>query len=72
MTIALKEIHIANKKSINKREKNEEEVKLDKKNIKKFIEKWEKGMTGSEIISELKKGNLSLKNEKKKRFNLNK
>ena len=46
-------------------------MKLDKKSVKRFIEKWEKGMTSSEIIRELKEENLLLKNEKKKSFKLN-
>jgi len=63
---------IAKRKDIDKKKSNSEEVKLDKKSVKRFIEKWEKGMTSSEIIKELKKENLSLSNEKKKSFNLNK
>ena len=63
---------IAKRKSIDKKKSSSEEVKLDKKSVKRFIEKWEKGMTSSEIIRELKKENLSLRGEKKKSFNLNK
>ncbi len=63
---------IAKRKGINKKKSNSDEVKLDKKSIKRFIEKWEKGMTSSEIIRELKDESLSLKNEKKKSFNLDK
>ena len=61
---------IAKRRSIDKKKLNSEEVKLDKKSVKKFIEKWEKGMTSSEIIRELKEESLSLRNEKKKGFNL--
>ena len=61
---------IAKRKIIEKKSKNED-MKLDKKSVKRFIEKWEKGMTSSEIIRELKEENLLLKNEKKKSFKLN-
>ena len=63
---------IAERRSIDKKKSKSEDVKLDKKSVKRFIEKWEKGMTSSEIIKELKEENLSLRNEKKKSFSLNK
>tara|TARA_B100001057_G_scaffold3936_1_gene3512 strand:+ start:196 stop:834 length:639 start_codon:yes stop_codon:yes gene_type:complete len=63
---------LAKRRGNDKKKSNNEEVKLDKKSVKRFIEKWEKGMTSSEIISDLKKETLSLRNEKKESFNLNK
>ena len=62
---------ITKRKIINKNKSRNEDVKLDKKSVKRFIEKWEKGMTSSEIVRELKAENLFLKNEKKKGFKLN-
>ena len=46
------------------------DLKIDKKNIKKFIEKWEKGMTTSEISNEVLKESLNIKVGKKKRYDL--
>ena len=62
---------ITKRKGISKKKAKNEDVKLDKKSVKRFIEKWEKGMTSSEIVRELKAENLFLKNEKKKGFKLN-
>ena len=62
---------IAKMKTIEKNKSKDQDVKLDKKSVKRFIEKWEKGMTSSEIVKELKEENLFLKNEKKKSFKLN-
>ena len=62
---------ITKRKIIDKNQSRNEDVKLDKKSVKRFIEKWEKGMTSSEIVRELKAENLFLKNEKKKGFKLN-
>tara|TARA_E500000075_G_scaffold128223_1_gene134619 strand:- start:560 stop:1198 length:639 start_codon:yes stop_codon:yes gene_type:complete len=61
---------ITKRKIIDKNKSRNEDVKLDKKSVKRFIEKWEKGMTSSEIVRELKAENLFLKNEKKKGFKL--
>ena len=63
---------ITKRKGISKKKAKNEYVKLDKKSVKRFIEKWERGMTSSEIVRELKEENLVLKNEKKKSFNLKK
>tara|TARA_B100000035_G_C20921428_1_gene518677 strand:- start:185 stop:823 length:639 start_codon:yes stop_codon:yes gene_type:complete len=63
---------ITKRKGISKKKAKNEDVKLDKKSVKRFIEKWERGMTSSEIVRELKEENLVLKNEKKKSFNLKK
>jgi hypothetical protein len=52
--------------------KRKKDIIIDKKNIKKFVEKWEKGMTTNEISSELQNENLNLKIGKKKRYNLKK
>jgi hypothetical protein len=62
---------IAKMKTIEKNKSKDQDVKLDKKSVKRFIEKWEKGMTSSEIVKELKEESLFLKNEKKKSFKLN-
>ena len=62
---------ITKRKIIDKNKSRNEDVKLDKKSVKRFIEKWEKGMTSSEIVRELKAENLFLKNEKKRGFKLN-
>ena len=50
----------------------DKEFKIDRKNIKKFVEKWEKGMTTNEISQEMQKENLSMRIGKKKRYNLKK
>ena len=42
----------------------------ERKNIKKFVEKWEKGMTTNEITKELQEENLTIKVGKRKRYNL--
>ena len=63
---------IAKRKGVSKNKSKNEDIKLDKKSVKRFIEKWEKGMTSSEIVREIKEENLVLKNEKKKSFNLKK
>ena len=43
---------------------------IDRKNIKKFVEKWEKGMTTNEISKEMQEQNLNMKIGKRKRYNL--
>ena len=48
------------------------DFKIDRKNIKKFVEKWERGMTTNEIAEELQKENLSISVGKKKRYDLKK
>ena len=48
------------------------DFKIDRKNIKKFVEKWERGMTTNEITEELQKENLSINVGKKKRYDLKK
>ena len=62
---------ILEKENYKKRQKKKDII-IDKKNIKKFVEKWEKGMTTNEISSELQNENLNLKIGKKKRYNLKK
>ena len=44
----------------------DKEFKIDRKNIKKFVEKWEKGMTTNEISQEMQKENLSMRIGKRK------
>ena len=46
----------------------DKEFKIDRKNIKKFVEKWEKGMTTNEISQEMQKENLSMRIGKKKKI----
>ncbi len=52
--------------------KSSKDFKIDRKNIKKFVEKWERGMTTNEITEELQKENLSINVGKKKRYDLKK
>ncbi len=52
--------------------KSSKDFKIDRKNIKKFVEKWERGMTTNEIAEELQKENLSISVGKKKRYDLKK
>ena len=63
---------ILEKENYKKRKKEKKDIIIDKKNIKKFVEKWEKGMTTNEISSELQNENLNLKIGKKKRYSLKK
>lgn len=53
-----------------KNKKVNKDFKIDRKNIKKFVEKWEKGMTTNEIGIEMQKENLNMKIGKRKRYNL--
>tara|TARA_Y100000991_G_scaffold172250_1_gene134006 strand:- start:244 stop:891 length:648 start_codon:yes stop_codon:yes gene_type:complete len=53
-----------------KNKKVNKDFKIDRKNIKKFVEKWEKGMTTNEIGIEIQKENLNMKIGKRKRYNL--
>ena len=50
--------------------KDNKDFKIDRKNIKKFVEKWEKGMTTNEITKELQDKSLTIKVGKRKRYNL--
>ena len=50
--------------------KSKKDFKIDRKNIKKFVEKWEKGMTTNEITKELQEESLTIKVGKRKRYNL--
>ena len=63
---------ILEKENYKKRKKENKDIIIDKKNIKKFVEKWEKGMTTNEISSELQNENLNLKIGKRKRYSLKK
>lgn len=63
---------ILEKENFEKRKKEKKDIIIDKKNIKKFVEKWEKGMTTNEISSELQNESLNLKIGKRKRYNLKK
>ena len=63
---------ILEKENYKKRKKEKKDIIIDKKNIKKFVEKWEKGMTTNEISSELQNENLNFKIGKRKRYNLKK
>lgn len=44
--------------------------KIEKNNLKKFIEKWEKGLTSLEINDQIDSENLTLKKEVKKKYKL--
>ena len=58
--------------SINQKKVKEskKDFKIDRKNIKKFVEKWEMGMTTNEITKELQEESLTIKLGKRKRYNL--
>ena len=60
-------------KSIDKKKNKKKEnknFKIDRKNIKKFVEKWEKGLTVNEINKEISNESLNIKSGKKKRYDL--
>ena len=44
--------------------------KIEKNNLKKFIEKWEKGLTSFEINDQIDSENLAIKKEIKKKYKL--
>ena len=44
--------------------------KIEKNNLKKFIEKWEKGLTSFEINDQIDSENLTIKSELKKKYKL--
>jgi len=44
--------------------------KIEKNNLKKFIEKWEKGLTSLEINDQINSENLTIKREVKKKYKL--
>ena len=66
-TVLSRVLESINQKKVNKSKKD---FKIDRKNIKKFVEKWEKGMTTNEITQELQEESLSIKVGKRKRYNL--
>ena len=68
-TVLSRVIESVSQKKIKKISKD---FKIDRKNIKKFVEKWERGMTTNEITEELQKENLSISVGKKKRYDLKK
>ena len=68
-TVLSRVIESVSQKKIKKISKD---FKIDRKNIKKFVEKWERGMTTNEIAEELQKENLSISVGKKKRYDLKK
>ena len=68
-TVLSRVIESVSQKKIKKISKD---FKIDRKNIKKFVEKWERGMTTNEIAEELQKENLSINVGKKKRYDLKK
>ena len=68
-TVLSRVIESVSQKKIKKISKD---FKIDRKNIKKFVEKWERGMTTNEITEELQKENLSINVGKKKRYDLKK
>ena len=62
---------ILNKKNIKEKFKKSQKTNIHKdKNIKKFIEKWKKGLTTFEINEEIGNENLSVKKELKKKIKL--
>ena len=68
-TVLSRVIESVSQKKVKKISKD---FKIDRKNIKKFVEKWERGMTTNEITEELQKENLSINVGKKKRYDLKK
>ena len=44
--------------------------KIEKNNLKKFIEKWERGLTSLEINDQINSENLTIKREVKKKYKL--
>ena len=68
-TVLSRVIESVSQKKVKKISKD---FKIDRKNIKKFVEKWERGMTTNEITEELQKENLSINVCKKKRYDLKK
>ena len=66
-TVLSRVLESINQKKVNKSKKD---FKIDRKNIKKFVEKWEKGMTTNEITQELQEESLTIKVGKRKRYNL--
>ena len=62
---------ILNKKNIKEKFKKSRKTNINKdKNMKKFIEKWKKGLTTFEINEEIGNENLAVKKELKKKIKL--
>ena len=62
---------ILNKKNIKEKFKKSQKTNIHKdKNMKKFIEKWKKGLTTFEINEEIGSENLAVKKELKKKIKL--
>tara|TARA_B100000676_G_C17970595_1_gene783043 strand:- start:351 stop:995 length:645 start_codon:yes stop_codon:yes gene_type:complete len=62
---------ILNKKNIKEKIKKSQKTNIPReKNMKKFIEKWKKGLTTFEINEEITKENLAVKKELKKKIKL--
>ena len=62
---------ILNKKNIKEKIKKSQKTDIPReKNMKKFIEKWKKGLTTFEINEEITKENLAVKKELKKKIKL--
>ncbi len=62
---------ILNKKNIKEKFKKSQKTNIHKdKNMKKFIEKWKKGLTTFEINEEIGNENLAVKKELKKKIKL--
>ena len=62
---------ILNKKNIKEKIKKSQKTNIPReKNMKKFIEKWKKGLTTFEINEEITKENLAVKKELKKKVKL--
>ena len=62
---------ILNKKNIKEKFKKSQKTNIYKdKNIRKFIEKWKKGLTTFEINEEIGSENLAVKKELKKKIKL--
>ena len=62
---------ILNKKNVKEKIKKSQKTNIPReKNMKKFIEKWKKGLTTFEINEEITKENLAVKKELKKKIKL--
>ena len=62
---------ILNKKNIKEKIKKSQKTNVSRdRNIRKFIEKWKKGLTTFEINEEITKENLAIKKELKKKVKL--
>ena len=57
-------------KEVKTKKKIKEKLDFSKKNIQKFLKKWNEGYTTFEITENYKRINVDIRNTKKKRFKL--